>query len=101
MDTRAGYVKFALLDPQKIDLLKLSKVVEGAGYTPKSLHLELKGDIAESKTEKGQHELKLPTGQTFLIDGTPTPKTGVVVKGEVQGWNTWLPKLKNLEEVGS
>ena len=99
MDTRAGYVKFALLDSQKIDLMKLSKIVDGAGYTAKKLELELKGDIGES--EKGTHELKLESGQSFLLEGTSTPKTGVIVKGEVQDWNTWLPKLKDLVEVGS
>ncbi|MDA0840850.1 MAG: hypothetical protein O3B01_26635 [Planctomycetota bacterium] len=101
MDTRAGYLKFAFLAPQKIDLLKLSKIVAGAGYTAKSLQIELKGDIVESGKEKGQHELKLETGQSFPIEGTSAPKAGVIVKGEVQGWDTWMPTLKLLKELGS
>ncbi|MDP6357591.1 MAG: hypothetical protein QF473_20915 [Planctomycetota bacterium] len=101
MDTRAGYVKFAFFKTRKIDLVKLGKIIDGAGYTLKKLELEVKGDIAESETEKGRYELKLETGQTFYLEGTHSPKTGVLVKGEVQGWDTWTPKIKNLKEVGA
>ena len=97
-------MKFALIKSQKIDLIKLGKIVYGAGYTTKKLELEAKGDIVESgkgEDGKAQYEFKLETGQTFPIEGTYEPKSGVWISGELQGWDSWLPKIRNLKEVGT
>ena len=107
LDTQAGYVRYTLAEPERIDFAAIEEAAHDAGYTLTELKLELEGEVFGARCEVCADEVTMlrvsETGQQLELNGdVPHGKT-IRLEASVSGWASSHARLTVLEwrEVGA
>ena len=80
IDTREGYARFALLEPERFDLAVMDAAARSADYTPLAVELETTGRFEQARCESCDADrlqfVVDRSGQRFDVDGEAPPDTG-------------------------
>ena len=102
LDTQAGYARYTLAQPERIDFAAIEEAAHDAGYTLTGLTLELEGEVFRARCEDCADEVSMlrvsETAQQLELNGDVPPLGATIrLKATASGWASSHARLTVLE----